>query len=440
MNRRAFLTGALLLPALVSAQNRSQPRLVRIGTGWARNQINAVIFRRHALASHRGTQYASFYDARGRVVLAKRALPTTRWTIQPTSLTGDLRDAHNAICIALDGRGFLHVAWNHHTSPLQYCRGLAPGSLDLGDPLPMTGERESRVTYPEFLSLPGGDLLFLYRDGLSGDGRLMINRYTVATQEWTRVQDGVLSGEGRRSAYWQATVDSEGAIHLSWVWRETPDVRTNHDLAYAVSRDGGRSWMTSAGQHYRLPITADSAEYAARIPEGSDLINQTSMCVDHRRHPIIASYWRPPSAGVPQYHLVRHDGRAWHTARVTRRALAFSLGGLGTQRIPISRPLILSATADDRTRLLLVFRDEERGNRVTLARTDDVESNRWSFQDLTDGPVDQWEPSCDLAQWQSSRQLHLFLQRVGQGAHESLEELPPQPVDVLEFDPFTAAR
>jgi hypothetical protein len=436
MNRRAFLTGALFLPALVSAQRRGGPRLVRIGTGWARNQINAVIFRRHALTSHGGSQYASFYDAAGRVVLAKRSLESTRWTLQPTSLTGDLRDAHNAICIAVDGHGFLHVAWNHHTSPLQYCRGLKPGSLELSQPMPMTGDRESRVTYPEFQSLPGGDLLFLYRDGVAGDGRLVINRYAIAERKWTRVQDGLLSGEGRRSAYWQATVDSGGAIHLSWVWRETADVRTNHDLAYAVSRDGGRSWTTSSGEACRLPITAESADYAARIPEGSDLINQTSMCVDHHRRPLIASYWRPSSGSAPQCHVVRHDGRSWKTLQVTQRTTRFSLGGFGTQRIPLSRPMILSATAGDRTRLFLIYRDEERGSRVTLAQTGDLESNRWSFQDLTEGSVDYWEPSCDLARWQGSQQLHLFLQRVGQGAHESLDVLPPQPIYVLEFDPF----
>jgi hypothetical protein len=440
MHRRTFLTSAMFLPALVSAQSRGGPRLVLVGTGWARNQINAVIFRRHALTSHADTQYASFYDLDGRVVLARRALKSTRWTIQPTALTGDLRDAHNAISIAVDGRGFLHVAWNHHTSPLQYCRGVTAGSLELGDPMPMTGARESRVTYPEFLSLPGGDLLFLYRDGVSGDGRLMMNRYAVATRHWTSVQDGLLSGEGRRSAYWQTAVDSGGAIHISWVWRETPDVRTNHDLAYAVSRDGGTTWMTSAGKLYRLPITAASAEYAARIPEGSDLINQTSMCVDHHGRPVIASYWRPSSAAAPEYHVVHHDGRSWQTVQVTRRTTPFSLGGVGTQRIPISRPLILSARARNRTHLFLVYRDEERGSRVTLARTDDLESNRWSFVDLTDGPVDQWEPTCDLARWQRGRELHLLVQRVGQGAHESLEGLAPQPIYVLEFDLFAAAR
>jgi hypothetical protein len=36
----------------------------------------------------------------------------------------------------------------------------------------------NRVTYPEFHALPGGDLLFLYRDGGSGGGNLAMNRTT----------------------------------------------------------------------------------------------------------------------------------------------------------------------------------------------------------------------------------------------------------------------
>jgi hypothetical protein len=35
------------------------------------------------------------------------------------------------------------------------------------------------VTYPEFYNLPGGDLLFLYRDGSSGMGNLVLARYHV---------------------------------------------------------------------------------------------------------------------------------------------------------------------------------------------------------------------------------------------------------------------
>jgi len=74
--------------------------------------------------------------------------------------------------------------------------------------------------------------------------------------------------------------DTQGAIHISWVWRETGDVATNHDIGYAKSTDRGRTWQKTNGDIYELPITAGNAEYAARIPQRSELINTTSMCAD----------------------------------------------------------------------------------------------------------------------------------------------------------------
>ena len=47
------------------------------------------------------------------------------------------------------------------------------------------------------------------------------------------VHDILIDGEGERNAYWQMYVDKAGVIYLSWVWRETQLVETNHDLCYA---------------------------------------------------------------------------------------------------------------------------------------------------------------------------------------------------------------
>ena len=58
----------------------------------------------------------------------------------------------------------------------------------------------------------------------------------------------LLDGQGQRNAYWQVAIDPQGSVHLSWVWRETPDVATNHDLGYAKSTDGGLTWQTSTGE------------------------------------------------------------------------------------------------------------------------------------------------------------------------------------------------
>lgn len=436
---RAAIAGACLFltGTFIEARQPARPevRLVPVAEGWAANQVNAVIFRRNSLTTHGGTQYTAFYDADARVVLAKRKLGTTRWEVRRTAHTGDARDAHKSISIAVDGEGFLHVAWNLHDTPLQYCRSLRPSALELARETPMLGDREGRATYPEFYNLPGGDLLFAYRDGASGSGNLILNRYDAKARRWSRLQQNLVSGEGRRNAYWQVTVDPRGVIHLSWVWRETPDVATNHDLCYAKSADGGRTWRKSSGERYQLPITAASAEYVLRVPQGSELINQTSIAADARGRPYVATYWRPEGTDVPQYQLVYRDGARWRASQVTRRTTAFSLSGRGTRRIPVSRPQVVVDSRRGRTRVFVLFRDEERGGRVSAAVCNDLRKGVWAVKDLTEGSVGMWEPTFDAALWDAKKELHLFVQRVGQGQGETTEELPAQTVSVLEWRP-----
>jgi hypothetical protein len=410
-------------------------RLVPVAEGWAKNQINAVIFRRNSVTTHGDTQYVAFYDASARVVLAKRKLDESRWQIHTTQYQGDIKDAHKTICIAVDGEGFLHMAWNHHVSRLQYCRTVTPNSLELAPQSPMVSDKEERVTYPEFYNLANGNLLFLYRDGASGNGNLILNHYDVKAKKWTRLQDRLIDGEGERNAYWQMTTDAKGAIHISWVWRETPDVATNHDLCYAKSTDGGKSWQKSTGEKYQLPITAKSAEYVWRIPQGSELINQTSMCADASGKPFIATYWRPQGSTVPQYHLVYQDGVAWQVSQVTRRQTPFSLSGGGTRRIPISRPQILIHSRGTKTEAFLIFRDSERGNRVSVAKCFDLKRGIWAIEDITQEAVGMWEPTLDQMLWNQQKKIHLLVQNVGQGQGETLEDIPPQMVSILEWLP-----
>ncbi|MCB2190565.1 MAG: BNR repeat-containing protein [Deltaproteobacteria bacterium] len=423
---------------LPSPSASSSPNIANstiIAKGWARNSINAVIFRHNSLVTHGRRQYAAFYGRRGRVILAKRKLGSGYWEVAKTPYKGRVRDAHNSISIMVDGNGYLHMAWNQHDSPLNYCRSKAPHSLELGPPTAMTGIKERRVTYPEFHRLPDGDLIFTFRDGSSGKGNLMMNRYDSKAGTWTQLQDDLVDGQRQRSAYHQIAIDRRGVIHLSWVWRETADVATNHDLCYAKSPDGGRTWLRSDGSPYQLPITAASAEYAWRIPPNSSLINQTSMAVDSSGAPCIATYWAPEGSGVPQYFVVFRQGGSWRAHQVSRRTTPFELGGQGTLRIPISRPLILLAEREGRTRVYLVFRDVERGDRVSLAVCEDLHNPGWRCQDLTSEPVGAWEPTFDSELWRQKQVLHLLVQRVGQRSWERLQRLTPQPVSVLQWQP-----
>ena len=171
-------------------------RLVDVADGWAGNSVNAVVFRKNSLVTHGDSQYIAFYDKDAYVVLGKRMLGATRWELARSQYRGNASDAHNSISIMVDGAGVLHMAWDHHNGRLRYARGLKPGALALGPPMPMTGRDEGSVSYPEFYRLPDGNLLFLYRDGGSGRGNLVMNRYEVATGAWTRLHDNLISGEG----------------------------------------------------------------------------------------------------------------------------------------------------------------------------------------------------------------------------------------------------
>lgn len=409
-----LLSVSLLLSLGLDAQSLSA-----VGEGYAATSVNTAVFRNSSLVSYGDKQYISYYDPEGYVMLGERQLGGERWTLKRTQYKGNVLDAHNVISIGVDGKGFLHLCFDHHGVPLRYCRGVAPGSLEVGPLEAMTGVDEADVTYPEFYNLPGGDLLFAYRSGASGRGNLVLKRYDIAKGLWRDLQSNLISGEGERNAYWQLFVDSLGTIHISWVWRETPQVETNHDLCYARSRDGGQTWERSDGSAYALPITVSTAETVWHIPQGSELINQTSMTSDSQGRPYIATYWRDSqSMAVPQYRVLWHDGEQWRMREVGRRTEGFTLSGSGTKMIPISRPRIVS----DGKSAWYIFRDAERDSRATVSLCPDLASEPFSVYYETPFSVDAWEPSLDLQLWEQRKWLNIFVQTTHQGDGEKVSE------------------
>lgn len=437
MHRAMYWFWMVVCLALVAGGADAEVHVSQVATdGWARNSVNATIFRQHSVTSHDGTQVVGFYDDQQRVVLAKRELGADDWEVYVTQYTGNATDAHNGINLAIDGEGYLHVAWDHHNNPLRYARSTEPLSLELAEKMPMMGSAEEQVSYPQFFNLPDGRLLFMYRDGSSGNGNLVINRYDPATQQWRCVHDVLIDGEGQRNAYWQAAVDAQGRVHVAWVWRETWDVATNHDMAYARSDDAGDTWVNSKGEPYSIPINASTSEYAMRIPQRQELINQTTIGADAQGRPYIVTYFRAADSNVPQYWLIYHDGSRWRHQQVGRRTEAFSLSGGGTKRIPISRPQVAVSQGDQPT-IHVIYRDQERGGKVTLASCSDPSTEQWTVEDLTDTPVGQWEPSYDRVLWQDEGKLHIFVQEVEQADAEGLTEAAATPVSILQWEPTT---
>lgn len=411
------------------ASGRDNPRFSPVAKGYAQTKVNATIYQTNALTTHGDTQYIAFYDPDATVTLARRKLGTDKWEVKKTRYKGNVRDRHNVICIAVDGSGTLHMSWDHHCSPLRYCQGVAAGSLELTDKMPMTGVKEGCVTYPEFFNLSNGDLLFMYRDGASGKGNIMLRRYDAKSRKWSVVQDAFIHGQRERNAYTnQIAIARDGTWHISWCWRETPNAMTNHDICYAKSDDEGKTWRKSNGEKYDLPITAENAEVVVAIPQNSELINTTAMAVNSKGHPIICTYWRPEGDVTPQFHLVFHDGKKWHVRQITQRKTPFSLRHIGGKPIQISRPKVL---VDSRDKVYVIFRDMERGNGVSVATSQAPTYAKWLIKDLTGVSLGSWEPNYDVAVWRRARVIHLLHQQV---EWQNMAKAPTT-VSVLEWKP-----
>ncbi len=435
MKKFLVLIIALLGFKEIYSQTVSTKMVVVDSNGWAKNSVNVTVFRKNSLATFKDTQFIAYYNKDSYLVVGKRKIGDANWITKRSQYKANITDAHNVISLMVDDDGYLHLSWGQHNIPLNYCMSVSPYSLTLTEKKSMTEQNEKSVTYPEFFKLPNSNLLFFYRTGMSGNGNLILNNYNIKTKHWVQLQQNLIDGEGKRNAYWQSVVDKKGIIHISWVWRESPDVASNHDLCYALSKDGGVTWEKSNGEKYFLPINATTAEYICRIPQKSELINQTSMNVDDNGNPFIATYFREKDSQIPQYHVIFNDGKAWHTQNLAFRKTAFSLAGGGTKKIPISRPQILLWNKKSTVIAALVYRDEERDSKVSIAINKDIfNKTNWTLQDLTDSSVGAWEPSFDTELWKNKKQLNLFVQFANQENSDTkiTAITQPQSINVLE--------
>lgn len=270
------------------------------------------------LLTHNGRQYVAYYNERHQMIVASRGLGDRTWqTVELPSKVG--WDSHNYITMAVDRSGNLHLAGNMHCVPLIYFRMQRPGDITTLERLPMTGQEEQRCTYPRFLADAGGNLLFTYRSGGSGNGRRFYNRYDAATKTWTRFLDTPLfEGEGKRNAYPLGPIKGpDGMFHVVWVWRDTPDCATNNHLSYARSRDL-KHWEAACGTPVSLPLTLDQRLLCVDpIPSGGGIINGCEkLTFDSNKRPII-SYHKLDEDGHMQIYVARLQEGNWQRHAIT---------------------------------------------------------------------------------------------------------------------------
>jgi hypothetical protein len=350
----------LLLACPLAAVAADSPWTVRrtldLGKAWAGHPVG------FAFTIRGDREYVGWYNADRFMVLAQRTLDGEDWTVHKTGERVGW-DSHNYIAFGFDRQGHLHVAANMHCSRLRYYRAEKPEDVTSLRPVHRMTGNEAPCTYPRFLHDADGRLLFLFRRGGSGRGRRFINVYDEKTKAWARLLDkpllSGLEGHGSMNAYpIGMRTDRDGVVHLAWVWRDSPDCSTNHDLCYARSRDF-KTWTTSAGKALELPITLKRAEVVDPVPARAGLANfGGGLAFDAKDRPMI-TYIKFDDAGKTQVYVARLEAGGWKRYQLTDWGYRWYFRGGGSIQSKISWSAVRSAHGGKA--LVFSFRHPETG-------------------------------------------------------------------------------
>ncbi|HYQ14535.1 MAG TPA: BNR repeat-containing protein, partial [Polyangiaceae bacterium] len=300
--------------------------------------LNGESFQQEGIITHLGYQYAAFWNSARHVVLARRQLPSGAWSnIELTDYTNSESDAHNTISLGVSAAdGVLHVAFDHHSSPLHYrhsTAGLASepatatwaaSSFGAVSSSLVSGVSVSDLTYPRFISEPGGaKMLFSARLGTSGSGDEYLWEYDAATHGWAslgKYLDGITDNV---NAYPHGLSYGPGSkrLHIAWCWRDTSNASTNHDLLYLYSDDNGRTWHDNAADSVattgsKAARVSTSGLSVWKIGQNRGLINQEHMVVDAQgRVHVLLSHLADAQADDSNFDSARGKSQYFHYFR-----------------------------------------------------------------------------------------------------------------------------
>lgn len=265
-----------------------------------------------------GHLFIAFYGEDQSMTVGRKRLPDGAWEFKtlPTKIGWD---SHNGVTMTFDRDNILHVSGNMHCVPLLYFRATEPLDIhSLETVNRMTGELENRVTYPQFITDLKGRLLFTYRHGQSGNGIQLWNRYDPDTRTWTRFRNcSMFDGEGECNAYFVGPVfGPDTFFHVAYVWRDTPDCATNHDLSYMRSLDL-EHWETSDGRQIVLPVTPTEGETVAPLKIGEGLLNSHVRIGFDAEKRVILTYTRYDENGNNQLMQARLEDEEWKIYQTT---------------------------------------------------------------------------------------------------------------------------
>jgi hypothetical protein len=318
-------------------------QITKIDSVWAGHRVGFCLY------TDSNRQYIAYYNANRNMIVGQRngddsnfllfqmpAPPRDKNAKEKSrrfSATEVGWDSHNSITMAVDKKGFIHLSGNMHGDSLTYFRSDKPKDITtLTRYFPMVGPNELKATYPKFMMTKNNQLIFHYRDGGSGNGNEIYNVYDTVSQTWSRMLDVPLTdGQGLMNAYQsQPELREDGWYHVYWVWRDTPDCATNHDLSYMKSPDL-KNWYDAFDQPINLPATLDMKTLiVAPVPPKGGIINLAAkLCFDREKNPLFV-YHKYDENGNLQLYIAQVNGQKWESHLITNWDYRWEFSGNGS--------------------------------------------------------------------------------------------------------------
>ncbi|MFY0606455.1 MAG: BNR repeat-containing protein [Cyclobacteriaceae bacterium] len=331
MKRILFLFISTLITQVAYSQTATYVKTVVSNTTWATNPVIATSTQQNGIAIYENYVFMTYYNTDRKLCIARNSnYGDGSWVVVELAHTYEMRngvwDNHNTPNIAIspnDKR--IHLSFDMHARNLRYIISSENAAIasdanfvaslfsSTRDYLQSNQTAITLVTYPRFVLSDNNKLFFMYRVGGSGSGDTYFAEYKddgFWNSPFRLIHGKTETYEGSpdRCAYFNNVHVKDGRIHLTWVWRETPDGATNHDLMFAYSDDNGATWFNSAGASLSLPIKLSSAGLnVATIPTNSGLANHNGCAVDG--HGNVHVVLRVNGAYVHHYGI--RDGNAY---------------------------------------------------------------------------------------------------------------------------------
>ncbi|OHX64494.1 BNR-4 repeat-containing protein [Flammeovirga pacifica] len=294
----------LFISLTAFSQSASYTKSTVVTNCWKTNPVIATATQQNSIAIFENFVYMVYYNSDRYLCISRSdnygdgGWKTIQLNHRYEQRNGvwDSHNTPNIIISPIDKR--IHLSFDHHKRDLRYMLSWA-NTATISN-AQFTASRFSSVrkyleankttikdvTYPRFFVGRNQNLFFMYRKGGSGNGDTYMVKYNNDAT-WSKPFEiidgniGTYNGSNSRCAYFNDVQFHSGKIHLTWVWRETPNADTNHDLMYAYSGNDGVSWKNAKGEYLSMPMNVNSNGLkVATIPQNSGLTNHNGAAVD----------------------------------------------------------------------------------------------------------------------------------------------------------------